>query len=87
MILLMHYYFLLLYHSLSPIYIYIPKRLSVHHLKTHILFQGNAPFVKRDVTSKSAILGVGQDQGNHYWNHKNPNAVGRKTGNRKKKTK
>lgn len=45
---------------------------------------GNAPFAKHDVTSKSAMLGIGHG-GNQYWSHKNPNAVGRRTGNRKKK--
>jgi hypothetical protein len=50
-----------------------------------IYFTGNAPFAKHDVTSRSALLGIGVEPTGHYWAHKNPNAVGRKTGNRKKK--
>jgi len=45
---------------------------------------GNGPFTKNDVTSRSAMMGVGKAT-NQYWLHKNPNAVGRNTGNRKKK--
>ena len=45
---------------------------------------GQGPFVMNDVNSRSAMLGIGM-QGNHYWDRKNPNASGRRTGNRKKK--
>ena len=45
---------------------------------------GHDTFALNDVNSKSAMLGMGQGQGNH-WARRNPNAVGRKTGNRKKK--
>jgi len=51
---------------------------------------GNSPFVTKDVTSKSAMLGLqGSGKGNAevpgaYWNRKNPNAVKKNTGNRKK---
>jgi len=64
------------------------KRSSMAIAKTNALNEdytaGNAPFAKHDVTSKSAMLGIGHG-GNQYWSHKNPNAVGRRTGNRKKK--
>lgn len=51
---------------------------------------GNSPFVSKDVTSKSAMLGLhGSGKGNAevpglYWNRRNPNAVKKNTGNRKK---
>jgi len=51
---------------------------------------GNSPFVGKDVTSKSAMLGLqGSGKGNAevpgaYWNKRNPNAVKKNTGNRKK---
>ena len=53
-----------------------------------ILFlPGNSPFALRDVTSKSAMIGVpGKGQmGGLYWMKKNPNEGVKKTGNRKKK--
>jgi hypothetical protein len=46
---------------------------------------GNSAFVKHDVTSVSALMGVGKATTNQYWLRKNPNAVGKNTGNRKKK--
>jgi len=52
---------------------------------------GNSPFYTKDVTSKSAMLGLqGQGKGNAavpglYWDQKNPNAVKKNTGNRRKK--
>jgi len=52
---------------------------------------GSSPFVNKDVTSKSAMLGLhGRGKGNAevpgaYWNKRNPNAVSKNTGNRKKK--
>jgi len=54
---------------------------------------GSSPFVTRDVTSKSAMLGLaGTDKGNaaptgFYWTQKNPNVVRKNTGNRRKKNK
>jgi len=51
---------------------------------------GNSPFSVNDVTSKSAQLGLkGGNKGNakvsgKYWNKRNPNAPGKKTGNRKR---
>jgi len=51
---------------------------------------GNSPFITKDVTSKSAMLGLhGSGKGNAevpgvYWNRKNPNASKKNTGNRKK---
>jgi len=51
---------------------------------------GNSPFVTKDVTSKSAMLGLhGSGKGNAevpgvYWNRRNPNASKKNTGNRKK---
>jgi len=51
---------------------------------------GSSPFVTKDVTSKSAMLGLhGRGKGNAevpgmYWARKNPNAVKKNTGNRKK---
>ena len=45
---------------------------------------GHDTFALNNINSKSAMLGMGQGQGNH-WARRNPNAVGRKTGNRKKK--
>jgi len=45
---------------------------------------GNTPFMKNDVTSRSAMMGVDKTS-NQYWLRKNPNAVGKNTGNRKKK--
>jgi len=51
---------------------------------------GTSPFVIKDVTSKSAMLGLhGRGKGNAqipgaYWSRKNPNAVKKNTGNRKK---
>ncbi|XP_040569741.1 RNA-binding protein NOB1 isoform X2 [Lepeophtheirus salmonis] len=48
---------------------------------------GSSPFILRDVNSKSAIVGtpgVGI-MNNFYWMKKNPNEVGRGTGNRRKK--
>ncbi len=53
-----------------------------------LFFSGNSPFVLRDVTSRSAMLGVGrQDKAGStaYWNRSNPNSVPKKTGNRRKK--
>ena len=49
-----------------------------------ILYLGNTPFMKNDVTSRSAMMGVDKTS-NQYWLRKNPNAVGKNTGNRKKK--
>lgn len=52
---------------------------------------GNSPFVTRDVTSKAAMLGLGgTNRGNaqptgFYWAQRNPNAVRKNTGNKKKK--
>ncbi len=46
---------------------------------------GNAPFAKRDVTSRSAMLGVGNGQTGHYWSRKNPNEPVHKSGTRRKK--
>merc|ERR1712014_479797 len=52
---------------------------------------GNSPFYTKDVTSRSAMLGLqGQGKGNAavpglYWDQKNPNAVKKNTGNRRKK--
>ena len=45
---------------------------------------GNNPFMKNDVTSVSAMMGVDKTS-KQYWLRKNPNAVGKNTGNRKKK--
>ena len=51
---------------------------------------GNSPFITKDVTSKSAMLGLGGgSKGNamasgFYWTQRNPNAVRKNTGNRKK---
>jgi len=51
---------------------------------------GNSPFITKDVTSKSAMLGLqGSGKGNAevpgvYWNRRNPNASKKNTGNRKK---
>jgi len=45
---------------------------------------GNTPFMKNDVTSVSAMMGVDKTS-KQYWLRKNPNAVGKNTGNRKKK--
>ena len=56
----------------------------IYHNIIYALFLGNAPFMKNDVTSRSAMLGVGNTT-RQYWLHKNPNAVGKNTGNRKKK--
>ena len=50
----------------------------------------NSPFVTRDTTSKSAMLGLaGSNKGNampagFYWNQRNPNAVRKNTGNKRK---
>jgi len=64
------------------------KRTALARAKTNAMADdyvaGDGPFSTRDVNSKSAMLGMGVGQGNH-WAQKNPNAVGRKTGNRKKK--
>ena len=47
---------------------------------------GESPFVLRDITSKSSLIGVGKEQKtSYYWNRKNPNVSVGKTGNRKKK--
>jgi len=65
------------------------RRSALARMKTNAMgddyVAGNAPFAVNDVNSKSAMLGFGLGHGNHHWAHKNPNAVGRKTGNRKKK--
>ena len=47
----------------------------------------NSPFAMRDVTSRSAMLGVRGTPGEvgAYWNRSNPNAGTKKTGNRRKK--
>jgi len=52
---------------------------------------GNSPFTIKDVTSRSAMLGL-RDQGNrqthvtgNYWDQKNPNASRKSTGSKKKK--
>ena len=51
---------------------------------------GNSPFISRDVNSKAAMLGLaGQNRGNaqpsgFYWTQKNPNAVRKNTGNKKR---
>ena len=50
---------------------------------------GDSPFSKHDVTSRSALIGVpekGHMAAGMYWNKRNPNAVSKKTGNRRKKT-
>ena len=64
------------------------KRTALARAKTNAMsddyIAGNGPFAMHDVNSRSAMLGLGVGQGNH-WAKKNPNAVGRKTGNRKKK--
>ena len=64
------------------------KRTALANVKTNAMgddyVAGNGPFAMHDVNSRSAMLGMGQTQGNH-WARRNPNAVGRKTGNRKKK--
>ena len=63
------------------------KKSAMARCKTNAMNQdyvaGNSPFSIRDVNSRSAMLGMGQ--GDYYWAKKNPNANGRKTGNRKKK--
>ena len=52
---------------------------------------GSSPFVTKDITSKSAMLGLhGSGKGNAqvpgmYWARKNPNQVKKNTGNGKKK--
>ncbi|TRY74392.1 hypothetical protein TCAL_04609 [Tigriopus californicus] len=49
---------------------------------------GDSPFSLHDVTSRSAIIGVpdkGHMASSMYWNKSNPNAVGKNTGNRRKK--
>jgi len=64
------------------------RRTAMAYQKTNAMGEdyiaGNGPFQLNDVNSKSAMLGFGMAD-NHYWAHRNPNAVGRKTGNRKKK--
>lgn len=64
------------------------KRTALARAKTNTMgddyVAGNGPFATRDVNSRSAMLGMGVVSGNH-WAQRNPNAVGRKTGNRKKK--
>ena len=64
------------------------KRTALARAKTNAMaddyIAGHDTFALNDVNSKSAMLGMGQGQGNH-WARRNPNAVGRKTGNRKKK--
>jgi RNA-binding protein NOB1 len=51
---------------------------------------GASPFMTKDVTSKSALLGL-RGQGNgakttgHYWEQKNPNAARKSTGSKRKK--
>merc|ERR1712020_368011 len=58
------------------------KRTALARAKTNAMADdyvaGDGPFSTRDVNSKSAMLGMGVGQGNH-WAQKNPNAVGRKT--------
>jgi len=45
---------------------------------------GNSPFSSNDVTSRSSLINV---TGQHkYWMRRNPNEVGRTTGNRKKRS-
>ena len=52
---------------------------------------GNSPFLTKDVTSKSAVLGLkGAEMGQAkptgvYWTKKNPNAGSKNTGNKRKK--
>ena len=52
---------------------------------------GNSPFLTKDVTSRSAMLGLkGPGLGQAaptglYWAKKNPNAAGKNTGNKKKR--
>ena len=62
------------------------KRTALARAKTNAMaddyIAGHDTFALNDFNSKSAMLGMGQ--GNH-WARRNPNAVGRKTGNRKKK--
>jgi len=64
------------------------KRTALAYAKTNAMaddyIAGHETFALNDVNSKSAMLGMGQGQGKH-WARRNPNAVGRKTGNRKKK--
>jgi len=54
---------------------------------------GSSPFITKDVTSKSAMLGLhGAGKGNAevpgaYWARRNPNAVKKNTGNRKNNSK
>ena len=48
---------------------------------------GNSPFSVKGVTSKSAQLGLkggNTKVSGKYWNKRNPNAPGKKTGNRKR---
>merc|ERR1712029_1212266 len=47
---------------------------------------GNDPFSKNDVTSKSAMIGVGH-HARPYWECKNPNDLRKRTGNNKRKKK
>jgi len=47
---------------------------------------GNDPFSKNDVTSKSAMMGVGH-HAKPYWECKNPNDLRKRTGNNKRKKK
>lgn len=64
------------------------KRTALARAKNNVMTDdyvaGSGPFTMHDVNSRSAMLGMGVGQGNH-WAQRNPNAVGRKTGNRKKK--
>jgi RNA-binding protein NOB1 len=45
---------------------------------------GNSPFSSNDVTSRSSLINVTGHQ--KYWMKRNPNAVGKSTGNRKKRS-
>ena len=51
-----------------------------------MLLTGNDPFSKNDVTSKSAMMGVGH-HAKPYWECKNPNDLRKRTGNNKSKKK
>ena len=60
--------------------------LEFNILKFAMLLTGNDPFSKNDVTSKSAMMGVGH-HAKPYWECKNPNDLRKRTGNNKRKKK
>jgi len=67
------------------------KALMASNPPAEDFVEGNSPFYVKDVTSKSAMLGLhGHGKGNaevpgQYWARKNPNSSRKCTGNRKKK--